>query len=96
MGFYDILSSVLTVVGLTILVYKTVNELESARKPTVLEKLCTKWVIFMIFLKLEYWILAIVEIIPLGALALLFIKLLLFMPENPISHKIYKKIQKRL
>ena len=36
------------------------------------------------------------EIIPLGALALLIIKLLLFMPENPISHKIYKKIQKRL
>lgn len=50
----------------------------------------------MIFLKLEYWILAVVEIIPLGALALLFVKMLLFMPENPISHKIYKKIQKRL
>lgn len=36
------------------------------------------------------------EIIPLGALALLIIKLLLFLPENPISHKIYKTIQRRL
>jgi hypothetical protein len=60
------------------------------------EKLCTKWVMFMIFLKLEYALLAILEIIPLGALALLIIKLLLFLPENPISHKIYKKIQRKL
>lgn len=58
--------------------------------------MCTKWVIFMIFLKLEYVILAIVEIIPLGSLALLVIKFLLFMPENPISHKIYKRVSKKL
>ena len=50
----------------------------------------------MIFLKLEYIILAIVEIIPLGSLALLVIKFLLFMPDNPISHKIYKRVQKKL
>lgn len=50
----------------------------------------------MIFLKLEYIILAVIEIIPLGALALLVVKFLLFMPENPISHKIYKRVQKKL
>lgn len=50
----------------------------------------------MIYLKLEYIILAVIEIIPLGALALLVVKFLLFMPENPISHKIYKRVQKKL
>jgi hypothetical protein len=50
----------------------------------------------MIFLKLEYIILAVVEIIPLGSLALLGMKFLLFMPDNPISHKIYKRVQKKL
>jgi hypothetical protein len=58
--------------------------------------MCTKWVIFVIFLKLEYVILAVVEIVPLGTLALLIVKFLLFMPENPISHMIYKYVQKRL
>lgn len=90
------LSFVLTLVGTFVLLYRTVNELDSASKLSRREKLCTKWVIFMIFLKLEYVILAVLEIIPLGALALLVIKFLLFMPENPISHKIYKTIQKKL
>ena len=58
--------------------------------------MCTKWIIFTIFLKIEYGILTIVEIIPLGAIALLILKLLLFLPENAISHAIYKKIQKKL
>ena len=40
--------------------------------------------------------LAILEIIPLGSLAMLVIKFLLFMPENPISHKVYKTLQKKL
>lgn len=96
MGIYDMLSFVLTLVGTFVLLYRTVNELDSASKLSRREKLCTKWVIFMIFLKLEYVILAVLEIIPLGALALLVIKFLLFMPENPISHKIYKTIQKKL
>ena len=90
------LSFVLTLVGTFVLLYRTVNELDSPSKLSRREKLCTKWVIFMIFLKLEYVILAVLEIIPLGALALLVIKFLLFMPENPISHKIYKTIQKKL
>lgn len=60
MSFYDILSGILTVAGLAILVYRTVTELESAKKQSVLEKLCTKWVIFVIFIKLEYWFLAVV------------------------------------
>lgn len=96
MSFYTIISTLLTFVGTTVLVYRTVQELNQNRKASALEKLCTKWVIFMMFLKLEYVILAIIEIVPLGALALLVIKFLLFMPENPISHKIYKKVQKKL
>lgn len=80
MNFYDVVSTIFTLLGTTVLVYRTVQELEVGTKSSILEKLCTKWVIFMIFLKLEYVILAIVEIIPLGSLALLVIKFLLFMP----------------
>jgi hypothetical protein len=58
--------------------------------------MCTKWIIFTIFLKIEFYFLAVVEILPLGALALLVLKLLLFLPENAISHAIYKRIQKKL
>ncbi len=52
MNFYDIVSNILTLLGTTVLVYKTVQELEVGTKQSILEKLCTKWVIFMIFLKL--------------------------------------------
>lgn len=96
MGFYDLVSMALTIVGTFVLIYRTVHEIDAASKASKLEKMCTKWVIFVIFLKIEYWILAVLEIIPLGALAMLVIKFLLFMPENPISHKIYKTIQKKL
>lgn len=96
MGFYDMVSGVLTIVGTFVLVYRTIQELERRGRQNTLEKLCTKWVIFVMFIKLEYWMLAVLEIIPLGTLALLVIKFLLFMPENPISHQVYKKIQKRL
>jgi len=47
-------------------------------------------------LKLEYYILAVVEIIPFGSLFMLIFKLFLFLPENAISHEIYKRIQKHL
>jgi hypothetical protein len=50
------------------------------------EKLCTKWLIFTIFLKIEFYVLAIVEIIPFGTLFMLVFKLFLFLPENAISH----------
>lgn len=52
MNFYDIVSNILTLLGTSVLVYKTVQELEVGTKQSILEKLCTKWVIFMIFLKL--------------------------------------------
>lgn len=52
MNFYDIVSNILTLLGTTVLVYKTVQELEVGTKQSIQEKLCTKWVIFMIFLKL--------------------------------------------
>ena len=96
MGFYDIISNTFTIIGTFVLIYRTIHELDVPSKVSKREKMCTKWVIFVLFLKLEYWILAVLEIIPLGALALLAVKFLLFMPENPISHKIYKTIQKRL
>lgn len=98
MGFYELVSFALTLVGTFVLIYRTVNELDDGliKKNHKLEKMCTKWVIFVMFLKIEYWLLAVLEIIPLGALAMLVIKFLLFMPENPISHKIYKTIQKKL
>lgn len=96
MGIYDLISGALTVVGTVVLVYKTVSEIADRTKLSTLEKLCTKWVIFVIFLKIEYMILALMEIIPLGALALLVVKFLLFMPDNPISHKVFKKISAKL
>ena len=74
MGFYDVVSGVLTAVGTIVLIYRTMHELDRRTKASTLEKLCTKWVIFVMFIKLEYWILAVVEIIPLGALALLVVK----------------------
>lgn len=52
MTFYDIVSTIFTLLGTSVLVYKTVQEIEVGSKQSLLEKLCTKWVIFMIFLKL--------------------------------------------
>lgn len=85
MTFYDFTSTLLTVVGYTVLVYRIVFELESAKlKKSRQEKLCTKWLIFTIFLKVEYYVLAVVEIIPFGTLVLLVFKLFLFLPENAV------------
>lgn len=53
-------------------------------KKTRQEKLCTKWLIFTIFLKLEFYILAIIEIIPFGTLFMLIFKMFLFLPENAV------------
>ena len=53
MTFYELTSTVLTVVGYTVLVYRIVFELETGcSKKSRLEKLCTKWLIFTIFLKI--------------------------------------------
>lgn len=53
MTFYDFTSTILTVVGYTVLVYRIIFELESGKlKKSRQEKLCTKWLIFTIFLKL--------------------------------------------
>ena len=85
MAFYDFTSTLLTIVGYSVLVYRIVFELESGKvKKTRQEKLCTKWLIFTIFLKIEYYVLAIVEIIPFGTLVMLVFKLFLFLPENAV------------
>lgn len=85
MTFYDFTSTVLTVIGYSVLVYRIIFELESGKlKKTRTEKLCTKWLIFTIFLKIEYYVLAIIEIIPFGTLFLLVFKLFLFLPENAV------------
>jgi hypothetical protein len=85
MTFYDFMSTILTVVGYSVLVYRTIFELESGKmKKNRQEKLCTKWLIFTIFLKLEYYMLAIVEIIPFGTLFMLIFKMFLFLPENAV------------
>lgn len=85
MTFYDFTSAVLTVVGYSVLVYRIIFELESGKlKKSRQEKLCTKWLIFTIFLKIEFYILAIVEIIPFGTLLMLAFKLFLFLPENAV------------
>ena len=85
MTFYDFTSTILTVVGYTVLVYRIIFELESGKlKKSRQEKLCTKWLIFTIFLKLYYYILAIIEIIPFGSLFMLIFKLFLFLPENAV------------
>lgn len=85
MTFYDFSSGLLTVVGFTVLVYRIIFELESSRtKKSRQEKLCTKWLIFTIFLKIEYYMLAVVEIVPFGTLFMLVFKLFLFLPENAV------------
>lgn len=43
MNFYDIVSTIFTLLGTTVLVYRTVQELETGTKTSTLEKLCTKW-----------------------------------------------------
>lgn len=53
MTFYDFTTTVLTVIGYSVLVYRIIFELESGKlKKTRTEKLCTKWLIFTIFLKI--------------------------------------------
>ena len=87
MTFYEFTSAVLTVVGYTVLVYRIIFELEAASsKKNRLEKLCTKWLIFTIFLKIEFYVLAIIDILPFGAMLLLVFKLFLFLPENAVQH----------
>lgn len=91
MSFYDFTSTLLTVVGYLVLVYRIVFELESGKvKKSRQEKLCTKWLIFTIFLKIEYYVLAIVEIIPFGTLFLLVFKLFLFLPENAVPPRAFR------
>jgi hypothetical protein len=52
MTLYDLISGLLTVVGYTILVYRIVRLLEGARvKRERMERLCTKWLVFAIFLR---------------------------------------------
>ena len=95
MTFYDFTSSILTIVGYSVLVYRIIFELETARvKKSRQEKLCTKWLIFTIFLKLEYYILAIVEIIPFGTLFMLIFKLFLFLPENAVQIILLRSLMK--
>jgi hypothetical protein len=54
MTLYEFSSGVLTMVGSIILVYRIIHDLESGRlKKLRLERLCTKWLIFTIFLKIE-------------------------------------------
>ena len=86
MTFYEFTSGVLTVIGYTVLVYRIIFELEAgSTKKTRLEKLCTKWLIFTIFLKIEFYVLAVVDILPFGAMLLLVFKTFLFLPENAVS-----------
>lgn len=85
MTFYDFTSTILTIVGYSVLVYRIIFELESGKlKKSRQEKLCTKWLIFTIFLKIEFYILAIIEIIPFGTIFMLVFKLFLFLPENAV------------
>jgi hypothetical protein len=50
MTFYDFTSTILTVVGYLVLVYRIIFELESGKmNKSRQEKLCTKWLIFTIF-----------------------------------------------
>jgi hypothetical protein len=81
MTLYDFSSGVLTVIGYTVLVYRIIHELEGGRlRKNRIERLCTKWLIFTIFLKIENYALVIIDIVPLGKLLLLIFKLFLFLP----------------
>ena len=55
-----------------------------------------KWVVFLVFLMLEPSLEAIMDIIPFGLLALLVVKGMIVLPENPLATFIYRKISKQL
>lgn len=85
MTLYDLISGILTVTGYVVLVYRIVHLLESVKpKRERLERLCTKWLVFTIFLRIEDYLLVLLDILPLGKLILLFFKLFLFLPENSV------------
>lgn len=53
MGLYELVSGILSIAGSIVLIYRIIHELESGRaKKVQLQKLCTKWLIFTIFIKL--------------------------------------------
>lgn len=85
MGLYELVSGILSIAGSIVLIYRIIHELESGRaKKVQLQKLCTKWLIFTIFIKLELYLLFIFDFIPLGKLLLLVLKLFLFLPKNSV------------
>ena len=55
-----------------------------------------KWVVFLVFLMLEPSFEAIMDIVPFGLLALLVVKGMIVLPENPLATFIYRKISKQL
>jgi hypothetical protein len=86
MSLYDIISAILTVAGYVILVYRIVHLLGASRvRRERLERLCAKWLIVIIFLKLEDYLLVLFDILPLGKLLLLMLKLFLFLPDNSVT-----------
>lgn len=85
MSLYDLLSGLLTFVGYAILVYRIVHLLErGCPQKARMERLCTKWLVFAIFLRVEEYLLVVFDILPLGKILLLLLKLFLFMPENSV------------
>ena len=91
MGLYELVSGILTIAGSIVLIYRIIHELESGRvKKVQLQKLCTKWLIFTIFIKIELYLLVIFDFIPLGKLLLLVLKLFLFLPKNSVPTTLHR------
>lgn len=75
------------------LTYRSIFQLssEKSRMPDILESLCIKWIILLLFIHFEPTIESVMEILPLGTLAVLGLKCILILPENTLASLIYKR-----
>jgi uncharacterized membrane protein YbjE (DUF340 family) len=86
------------VAGYVMLTYRSIFQLssEKSRLPDILESLSIKWIILLLYIHFEATIESIMEMLPLGTVAVLAIKFILILPENTLAMLIYKRIEKHL
>lgn len=88
----------LSVAGYVLLTYRSVFQLSSdkSRLPEILESLSIKWIILLLYIHFEGYIESVMDLLPLGTLAVLVIKSILILPENTLATLIYKRIEKQM
>lgn len=81
-----------------LLTYRSIFQLSSdkSRLPEILESLSIKWIILLLYIHFEGYIESVMEMLPLGTLAVLAIKCVLILPENTLAMIIYRRIERYL